>query len=145
MTTTRPILIVENEENDVLFLRHAFKKAGIQHPLQVVESGQEAIAYLKGEGAFSDRVRYPVPLLVLLDLKLKGVDGIDVLRWLRRESSYPTLPVIILSGSILADDISEAYLSGANSYIGKVADPAELAEIVSDFSNWWLKRNYSPH
>ena len=144
MSSIRPILLVENEENDVLLLRHAFKKAGIDYPLQVVETGQDALAYLKGEGAFSDRVRYPVPLVLLLDLKLRGFDGVDVLKWIRRQSSYSTLPVIILSASILANDISEAYRSGANSYISKVADPVELAEVVRDFYRWWLRRNIAP-
>ena len=144
MNTPRLILVVENEKDDILLLKHAMKKAGINNPLHVVESGEEAVAYLNGHGEFKDRSRHPIPAVVLLDLKLRGLDGVDVLRWIRQQSFYPTLPVVILSASILSTDISEAYRSGANSYIVKVADPVQLAETMTDFARWWLQRNMSP-
>lgn len=144
MRPNRPILVVENEDDDVLLLTRAFKLAGITNPVQVVNSGEDAIAYLGGEGRFADRRRYPVPALVLLDLKLRGLDGADVLKWIRRQPAYRTLPVIILSSSFLTPDVAEAYRSGANSYIVKVADPAEWVEIARDFARWWLNRNVDP-
>jgi len=140
----RPILVVENEENDVFFIQHAMEKAGIPNPIQVVETGQDALDYLKGKGHFVDRLRYPLPAVVLLDLKLRGIDGTDVLQWIRHESPFPSLPVIVLSSSFLAMDVSKAYVCGANSYVVKPGNPSELAGIMRDFSQWWLKHNVPP-
>lgn len=144
MTAKRPILLVENEDDDVLLLKRAFNKAGVNVPVQVVASGQDAIAYLKGEGRFAERSKHPLPLIVLLDLKLRGFDGADVLKWIRHHPRHGNLPVIVLSSSFLASDVNEAYASGANSYIVKVNDPAEFAEMAGDFARWWLKRNVVP-
>jgi CheY-like chemotaxis protein len=140
----RPLLIVEDEENDVFFLKRALQKAGVTNPLVVAQDGQEALDYLKGTAAFADRSRFPFPGLMLLDWKLPCITGMEVLRWLRRESPTPLLPVIVLTSSTLADDIDNAYRLGANSYIVKPADPEQLTPIMRDLANWWLKRNVAP-
>src|SRR6185503_1050748 len=96
------ILHVEDDPNDVFFLDHSFKKAQITTPIHVVNDGQEAIDYLSGSGKFSDRALYPMPCLVILDLKMPRKDGLQVLQWLRQESNCVWPPVIVLSSSSLA-------------------------------------------
>lgn len=142
---TRPILIVEDEENDLFFLVRAMQKAGISNPVQSVTNGQEAIDYIKGEAPFEDRIRYPLPLLVLLDLKLPCVNGLDVLRWIRQQPGHiSNMIVLVLTSSTLANDIEEAYKARANGYIAKPADPDQLVRTMQDLAAWWLKRNVPP-
>ena len=124
------ILLVEDEENDVFFMKRAAKKNGILNPLQVAHDGQEAIDYLGGIGAYADRERFPLPGLVLLDLKLPRVMGFDVLKWIRKQAELQGLVVIVLTSSNLGSDIDMAYLLGANSFLVKPAAD-RLAEMIS--------------
>src|SRR5579859_3819304 len=110
---TRPILLVEDDENDVFFFKRAMKKTGVANPLQVATNGQEAIHYLQGTGKFAERAQFPLPELVLLDLKLPFVMGLDVLRWIRQQSGLVPI-VVILSASQEESDIAAAYRLGAN-------------------------------
>jgi CheY-like chemotaxis protein len=135
------LLVVEDDENDIFFLKRAFDRSGVTNPLCIVQSGQEAIDYLRGENTYSDRTRFPFPAMVLLDLKLPCVNGIDVLRWIRKQPDCAGLPVIVLTSSTLKTDIEEAYSSGANSYVVKPASPEVLANMMRDFANWWLRHN----
>jgi CheY-like chemotaxis protein len=140
---TQTFLIVEDEENDIYFLKHALQKAGIRNPVQVVESGQAAIDYLAGTGKYADRSAYPLPAMIFLDLKLPQVHGLDVLKWIRTQSALPPLVVLVLTSSSLHEDIERAYRLGANSYVVKPSSPEKLLEIVGDFRNWWLRHNQS--
>jgi len=90
-----PVLYVEDNADDVLLLRHAFKRADILDPVQFAQDGQEAIDYLAGAGKFSDRKKYPMPRLVLLDLKLPKKTGIEVLQWIREQPALRKLPVTL--------------------------------------------------
>lgn len=137
-------LIVEDEENDIYFLKHALKKAGITNPLQVVESGQAAINYLSGAGAFADRRAHPLPATIFLDLKLPQVHGLEVLKWIRAQHLLPPIVVVVLTSSSLPDDIERAYRLGANSYVVKPSSQQKLVQIVADFRNWWLTHNQPP-
>ena len=137
----RPLLIAEDEDNDVFFLKRALQKAGVTNPIHVVDTGQGVLDYLKGEGAYADRVVYPAPHLLLLDLKLPCVSGIEVLKWIRKDNRHKQLPVIVLSSSTLSFDVQEAYESGANAYAVKPCDPDQLVQLMQDFANWWLKQN----
>jgi len=119
---TRPILLVEDREDDVFLVRRAFEKAYLLNPLQVVRNGEEAVAYLKGEGTYANRAGYPLPSLILLDLKLPGMDGFDVLRWIRQEPNFGSLPVIVLTSSEQIRDVNRAYQLGANSFLVKPTD-----------------------
>src|SRR5437016_10582946 len=101
------ILQVEDEENDVLLTRHALSKAGVLNPVQVAINGQEAIDYFNGEGRFTNRNEFPLPYLVLLDLKLPHVPGLEVLKFIR-QAGLPT-PVVVLSSSENEEDIATAY------------------------------------
>src|SRR2546426_4873268 len=115
---TKVILHVENEENDVFLLQHAMTKAGVDNPVQVASDGQQAINYFKGEGKFSNRAQSPLPYLVLLDLKLPFVPGLEVLKWIRGQAQLPTA-VVILTSSENEADIAAAYRLGANAYLVK--------------------------
>src|ERR1051325_10745730 len=103
----QPILQVEDDPNDVFLLQHALKKAGVQNPIQVATDGQKSIDYLNGAGRFADRSTFPLPCLVLLDLKLPHVMGLDVLKWIRKRPGT-ALPVVILSASAEDADIAAA-------------------------------------
>jgi DNA-binding response OmpR family regulator len=137
------VLHVEDEENDVLLLQYAMVKAGHLMPLQVATDGQMAIDYLKGEGCFANREEFPLPDLVLLDLKLPLLPGADVLKWIRREAAL-CVPVIILSSSENQEDIATAYELGANAYLVKPSDTRHLAVIAKSIKDFWLAQN-RPH
>src|SRR6185436_1684427 len=85
------ILLAEDREDDVLLVRKAFERGAINNPLQVARDGEEAMAYLSGEGNYSNRAEYPLPDLLLLDLKMPRVDGFDVIRWIRRQPQFSSL------------------------------------------------------
>jgi two-component system response regulator len=139
----QPILLVEDEENDVLFLRNAFRKVGITNPVQIAQNGREALDYLQGHGPFSDRTAFPFPCLVLLDLKLPYVMGLDVLRNIRTDSEFSGI-VIVFSSSNSQEDIDDAFRYGANAYLVKPNDSAELVAIASAIRDFWLLQNQFP-
>jgi len=141
---TKPILLIEDEENDVFFMRRALKQAAVANPLVVIEHGQKALDYLQGTGPFGDREQFPLPCLILLDLKLPHVPGLEVLQWIRSQPSLQTILVVVLTSSNLDDDIDRAYRLGANSYLVKPASPEGLLEIVKAVGDYWLKRNQPP-
>src|SRR5580765_819362 len=122
----KAILQVEDDPNDVFFLRHAMNKLEIANPLRVVTDGQQAIDYLKGVGKFADREQFPLPGLVLLDLKLPYVMGLDVLKWIRQESGLE-LVVLLMTASAEEADIAAAYRLGANAFLVK---PSEAHKLV---------------
>lgn len=126
------ILLVEDDSNDAVLLQRAFKKAEISTMLQVATDGEEATAYLKGEGKFGDRSQFPFPSLMLLDLKLPRKSGLEVLAWTREQNDeIKNMPVIVLTSSRQTTDIDEAYSLGANSYMAKPEGNFEgLAEMV---------------
>src|SRR6185369_15415772 len=114
----KTILQVEDDPNDVFFLQRALKKAGVLNPIQVARDGQEAIDYLQGVGKFADREQFPLPALILLDLKLPLVMGLDVLKWIRQEAGL-TVPIVLLTASAQESDIAAAYCLGANGFLVK--------------------------
>src|SRR6266850_3155795 len=110
------VLHIDDDPNDTLLLEAAARKAGAQFRLENVQDGEAAIAYLSGSGIYADRGRYPLPSLILLDLKMPRATGFEVLRWIRAHSELGQMPAVVLSGSELQDDIRKAYVQGANSY-----------------------------
>ncbi len=124
------ILYVEDDENDVFIMQYALKKALIVHVLKVLTDGAQAIRYLGGEGQFSNREQYPMPFLVLLDLKLPKESGFNVLKWIRARPSIHTLQVVVLSSSNHPDDIHRAHALGANAYLTKPPTPVGLIEMA---------------
>ncbi|MDB6058116.1 MAG: two-component system response regulator [Verrucomicrobiales bacterium] len=140
----KTILLVEDEENDVFFLKRALKKADVHANLQVVRDGQCAIDYLEGRDEHSDRTRFPIPSLVLLDLKLPHVMGLEVLQWIRHQPEFGGLIVLILTSSRLEQDIDQAYRIGANGYLVKPSTPEEMLEIVQSIKQFWFEHNQLP-
>jgi len=136
----KTILQVEDDPNDVFFLQHAMKKIGVANPIQVASDGQQAIDYLQGTGKFHDRGRFPYPSLVLLDLQLPYVMGLDVLRWIRKQPG-PILPVIILTASGVDSDITTAYRFGANAFLTKPSETGTLEAMVKAIEDFWLTHN----
>ena len=140
MADSLVILLVEDSEDDILIIRKAFKRAGILNPVYAVRDGEAAIAYLSGSGKYAIRDEYPLPALVLLDLKLPKVDGFEVLRWIRQTPGVSALRVVVLTSSDRIRDVNLAYQLGANSFMIKEMDfqnTIELARLLRDF--WLLK------
>jgi len=141
---SRTILQVEDQEDDVFFLKRAFKDAGILNPLQVATNGQEAMDYLSGTGRFADRNQFPIPFLMLLDLRLPQVMGLEVLKWLRAQPELRTIIVIVLTSSPAASDLETAYGLGANAFLVKPSNPWDLRETARKLKEFWLQLNHSP-
>jgi CheY-like chemotaxis protein len=137
-------LLVEDNDNDALLLRRAFIKARVLNPLHVAKNGEEAIAYLSGTGKYANRVEFPLPSLVLLDLKMPGLDGFDVLRWIRQEPDLRALRVVVLTSSDEIRDINLAYQLGANSFLVKPADFERFVEISQALNGYWIWLDKSP-
>ncbi len=140
----RTILLVEDNPDDVLLIRRAFQKAGIGNPVVALDHGDDAVAYLDGTGTYSDRHRYPLPALMLLDLKLPRRSGLEVLAWVRRHEGLKRLPVVVLTSSRDEGDINQAYDLGANSYLVKPVAFDDLLRLVRSVEGYWLMLNERP-
>ncbi len=139
------ILLVDDDPDDVLLVQRAVRKAKIANPLQVVDNGDDAVAYLAGEGRFADRERYPLPVLVLLDLKLPRRSGLEVLAWLRSQpAEIRRIRVVVLTSSREASDINRAHELGANSYLVKPPTFDELIELIRTLDLYWLILSETP-
>ena len=137
------ILLVEDDENDAFFMQHAMKKAGIVNPVRVASDGQQAIDYFKSALKVGSNGEFPLPCLVLLDLKLPYVMGLDVLKWIRQQPELAPI-VLILSASSDAADIATAYHRGANGYLVKPSDSRQLDDMVDSIKAFWLTHNTAP-
>ena len=126
------ILIVEDDPNDVLFLTRAFKKANIRQALRVARDGQEAIEYLAGTGPYQDRDQYPLPCLVILDVKLPKKNGLEVLQWLRHREGLGDLPVVMVTSSEENGDKDQALRQGIEAYRVKPVSFEQLLKLAED-------------
>ncbi len=132
MNTTQPtILLAEDDDNDIFFMRRALRKAEISFPLQVVTNGQEALDYLGGAGKFAARDKYPLPALMFLDLKMPYIDGFDVLAWIRSQSSLNNVPVVVLTSSPEERDRQKATELGARAYFVKPPTAESVREMMN--------------
>lgn len=138
----RTILQVDDEESDAFLLRSVFAEAGILNPVRVATDGQQAIDYLAGEGDFADRQRYPLPALVLLDLKLPKRSGLEVLEWMRQQPALRHIVVIVFSSSALPADVRAAYQAGVNSFVEKPVEYEKAIELARALKTWWLELNH---
>jgi len=132
------VLLAEDREDDIFLIKQAFSRAGITNPLQVVQSGEETIAYLAGEGKYSNRAEYPLPALLLLDLKMPKANGFQVLEWLRQQPDFGRLSVAIMTSSDHDPHISRAYQLGADSYLRKPPDAMALLALVQRLHAYWM-------
>jgi Response regulators consisting of a CheY-like receiver domain and a winged-helix DNA-binding domain len=130
------ILLVEDNSDDVLLLRHAFQKAGVTHPLQVVSDGLESLEYLRGEKAYADRDQYPFPDVMLLDLNMPRMNGFEVLKQVRENPRYNWLMIHVLTASSRPGDVQRAYDLRANSYVFKPSRMDELVALVTALRDW---------
>lgn len=139
-----PILHVEDCDEDVFLLQYAFKRAGIANPVQVVNDGQMALDYLFGVGNYSDRTLYPLPCLVLLDLKLPRATGLEVLEKMRSDELLRQIIVVILTASVNASDVRRAYDLGVNAFLIKPSDNDVLTDMCQALKHFWLTHNQPP-
>lgn len=135
----KPILYIEDREDDAFFMFRACALAGIKQPLQAVPNGDQAIAYLAGAGPFADRERYPQPCLVLLDLHMPGTTGFEVLAWIRSRAELADLPVLVFTSSSLPADVERATSLGASGYLVKPMNLKQLVEMVNGLKEYWLE------
>jgi len=135
----KTILIVEDTEDDVFFLKRALKDSGIDHPLNVVVDGQQALDYFEGKGEYSDRSKHPIPFLVLLDLKLPYVMGLDVLKWIRERTEHNSTLIVVLTSSQQNRDMEETFRLGGNAYLIKPPSRAKLLEMIESLRDKWLE------
>ena len=133
-----PIMLAEDDENDVLFMKLAFRKAGLQNPLMPVHDGEEAIEYLSGLGRFADRDHYPLPCLVLTDLKMPRVNGLELLAWIKARPEFEHIPTIVLSSSNLPEDRERAKERGAADYWVKPGRIDRLMSLVTEMRDTWV-------
>ena len=138
------ILVVEDREDDILLIRKSFERAGVANPVHYVRSGDEALAYLLGEWKYANRAEFPLPTLVLLDLKLPGMDGFEVLAWIRQQEGLRALPVIVLTSSTQLSDVNRAYQLGASSFFVKEIEFQNLVELSRLLQNYWLVKVRTP-
>jgi CheY-like chemotaxis protein len=136
--------LAEDDPNDALLVRMAFQRTRSGVPLMVVPNGLEAVNYLKGEGVYADRTRYPMPDIILLDLKMPLMSGFEVLGWLKGQPLLKRLPVIVLTSSVQDEDARRAYETGANSYLVKPTDFNELVETMQHLGDFWFEGSKLP-
>jgi CheY-like chemotaxis protein len=145
MLNAVPILLAEDDENDIFLMGRAFDRAGIPNPFLVVRNGQEAIDYLAGTGSYAQRDKFPLPGVLLLDLKMPWMDGFDVLRWLRTQHQFDALPVVVLTSSKLQADIDRSRDMGVYDYRVKPQQFEDLVRLLDDVRKCWLDEHFNPY
>lgn len=139
------VLLVEDDLNDIFFVKRAFQKARLTTPLQVVTDGEEAIRYLRGEGKFSDRKNFPLPNLIVTDIKMPRRGGFEVLEWIKREAgALRRIPVVVVSSSGGLPDINRAYDLCANAYMIKPVNFREVENLFERIMEYWGRQCAKP-
>lgn len=144
LSAGKSILLVDDNADDRFFVEQAWRKANIKNPLRTLEDGRHALDYLLGVGQYADRAHHPIPALLLLDIKMPGMTGFELLERLRRDERLRTLPVLILTASTAPSDVNEAYRLGANGFFIKPSSAQELVEMMAALKNCWLRFNEFP-
>jgi len=138
------ILLVEDNKMDVALTLDAFREARLSNKIHVAVNGEEAIHYLLGEGKFADREKFPLPNIILLDLKMPGIDGMEVLRRVKSTNGIKRIPVIILTSSKEEGDRAMSYDLGANSYLVKPISFEGFLDVVKKVTDYWIALNVEP-
>jgi len=144
MTGPARILLVEDSRMDVELTLDAFREARLANTISVASNGEAALDYLFGRGPYADRTTYPLPNLILLDLKLPGIDGHMVLRQIKGTPELKRLPVIILTSSKEEGDRALSYDNGANSYLVKPVSFEGFLDVVRQLEDYWFTLNVGP-
>ncbi|HZV36049.1 MAG TPA: response regulator [Verrucomicrobiae bacterium] len=140
----QPILLAEDSAEDAYFIRRAFEKAQVTNRIEVVPDGQQALAYLRGLGQYADRDRFPFPVLVLLDMKMPGMDGMQTLAEIRKDPELKRLVVIFLTSANQESEINLAFDQRVNAYLVKSSNLERMAEACERLKNYWLLQNHFP-
>jgi CheY-like chemotaxis protein len=138
------ILVAEDDEAHVALLRRAFGLAGILAPLHFVSDGDEAVAYLRGEGKFARRDEFPLPDLLLLDLSMPRKDGFEVIQWIRHQPEFGALRIVVLTTSDAVRDINKAYQLGANSFLTKPLVFRDFKDTIQAMYHYWMEISKVP-
>ena len=138
------ILLAEDNDDHVMLIRRAFRQSGLVNPIHAVQDGEQAIAYLKGEGRYANRDEYPLPCLLLLDLKMPNKNGFEVLEWVRSQPAFAALRVVVLTTSGEMRDINRAYQLGANSFLTKPVDFRDFVQLTSAVKGYWIWLSRAP-
>lgn len=138
------IMLVEDDPNDILLTRRAFEKGGLANPLVVMDRAEEAWAYLTGQGPYGDRTKHPFPVLAMVDIKMPGMNGLELVERIRTTPVLKRLPIIMLTSSSEEMDVTRAYDLGVNSYLVKPVRFEEFVEIVKKVHLYWLVINVLP-
>jgi CheY-like chemotaxis protein len=132
------ILVVDDDSNDLFFIEAAFRANGVDGPIHKLHDGEEAIAYMMGEGKYADRDTYAYPTFITIDLKMPKSDGFAVLQHLKKNPEWAIIPTVILSSSKDLDDIRKAYVLGASSYHVKPGTQEELCAQIKVLHDYWM-------
>jgi CheY-like chemotaxis protein len=133
----RAILIADDLEEDIVLLQRALQKAGINNPVHFVDDGDKVVAYLAGEGEFSDREKFPLPAILFLDIHMPRMTGFQVLEWLATRAEFKELIPIVLTGQQELSHVKRAYALGARSFLSKPCRPEDIKNLVSSFGDCW--------
>lgn len=139
MITNQTILLVDDEDNDAILVKRALAKAGVRVGFQRVHDGEDAIHYLKGDGKYKDRGEYPLPSLIILDLKMPRKNGFEVLKWIRAQESIKLIPIVVFTSSKERSDVNKAYDSGASAYMVKPNSFDHMVETMRVVAEYWLR------
>ncbi len=138
------ILMVEDDAADAGLLKRGFEQAGVLNPIVHLRDGDDALAYLAGVGPYNDRNKYPLPALILLDLKMPGMTGLQLLQWMRTQRDVRRIPVVVLTSSDDLPTVNSAYDAGASSYLVKPGNPHDIAKLVLAIQGYWIELNQPP-
>lgn len=144
MSKQHHILLVDDSENDRFLMQKAMKKAEFNLELHEASNGDQAIAYLQGNGIYGDRTRFPLPAVMLLDLNMPMKNGFDVLAWVRSQPSLKRLSIIVMTASMRPEDIEKAFDLGANSYLVKPSSIESLANMIRCLRDWIHINHFPP-
>jgi CheY-like chemotaxis protein len=139
-----PILLIEDDAADATLLIRRFARAGVQNRIVHLSNGDQALAYFSGIGEYSDRERHPLPILIILDLKLPGLTGFELLPIIRRTRELKAIPIVVLTSEEDERIIRGAYELGANSYLVKSSDEQRVLALAEGIRDYWLKLNRTP-
>ncbi len=138
MENIRPtLLVVEDNEDDIFFIDRIFRQIGARCDLRFARDGIEAVEYLSGKGQFRDRLKNPLPTLILMDLKMPRMNGFEVLEWMHEQPEIKLIPTIVVTSSTLQEDVTRAYRLGANAVMNKPVDKDSLTQMLKTFHIYW--------
>ncbi len=143
MSSNPHILVVEDDSNDAFLVKRFFDR-NTKCVLHFVQDGEEAIEYLEGKSSFADRQIHPLPVLILMDLKMPRRNGFDVLSWLRQQADLRVIPVVIISSSKVPSDIHQAYELGANAYMEKPVNHEAMTRMLKALNVYWMDHCEKP-